>query len=67
MTPADRAVAWGMRRGSGALPHVAWTTRDGEAAAWWAASVGWVTATDDDIHEDEDAALTAYLDAVGAP
>ena len=71
MTPAERAVAWGLVRGpagtsgalawyAGALPVVA--EEVGSRPPRYVAI--WRTVS---YHATEDAALTAYLDAVGAP
>ena len=71
MSPAERAVAWGLGRLSGPVGYEGWRTHGGKGDLVIYRHPGrpWVRWDDKarNVYHDEDAALTAYLDAVGAP
>jgi len=71
VTPAERAVAWGLGRLDGPTGYEGWRTRAGKGDLVLFRHPGkpWVRwhAGGRDTFDTEDAALTAYLDAVGAP
>ena len=71
MTPAERDVAHGLV-GTPAVegrPRTGWRedTDEAHACVWTWAGVWYTEADMTARHATEDAALTAYLDAVGAP